>query len=197
MSGQRQALHIEESDLVHTIIGTVPMKTTTGISSPSLFLAVLFLVAALPSRTLCQSKPGISEKLVAQAEVIAIGKVASLSSEWNEAHSRIRTRVTLSVSEFVKGGSPGGSMTIYVPGGEVDGIGEIYSHMPTFHQDENVVVFAAKDRENHLRVSEGARGKFTIEQNTLSGRPEIAGGISVDQFKTQIRLAIQKQQETK
>jgi len=173
------------------------MKNASGVFSPSLFLAVLFLLVAFPPFVRCQSNPGIPEQLAAQSEVIAIGKVASLSSEWNEGHTRIRTRVTLSVSEYVKGGSSASSLTIYVPGGEVDGVGEMYSHMPTFRKDENVVVFAARDRENHLRVSEGARGKFTIEKNTASGRAEIAGGISVDQFKTQIRLAIQKQQELK
>jgi len=175
----------------------VSMKNASGISYKSLSLGLLFLVVSLPSFTLCQTQTAITEQLAAQAEVIAIGKVASLSSEWNKAHTRIRTRVTLAVSEYVKGASPASSLTIYVPGGEVDGIGEIYSHMPTFHQDENVVVFAAKDRENHLRVSEGAQGKFTIEKNTTTGRAEIAGGISVDQFRTQIRLAIQKQQEMK
>ena len=95
MSGQRQALHIEESDPVHSIIGTVPMKNTTGIFSPSLFLAVLFLVVSFPSFLRCQSGPGIPEQLAAQSDVIAIGKVASLASEWNEAHTRIRTRVTV------------------------------------------------------------------------------------------------------
>ena len=173
------------------------MKNATGIFPPSLFLAVLFFFVAFPSFLRCQSGPAIPEQLAAQSEVIAIGKVANLSSEWNEAHTRIRTRVTLAVSEYVKGGSSEGSLTIYVPGGEVDGIGEIYSHMPTFRKDENVVVFAAKDRDNRLRVSEGARGKFTIEKNATTGRAEIAGGISVDQFRTQIRLAIQKQDELK
>ena len=69
----------------------------------------------------------------------------------------IRTRVTLSVDQFVKGGSPQNSLTIYIPGGEIDGVGEVYSHMPTFRQNEDVVVFAEKDRDDRYRVLKDPR----------------------------------------
>lgn len=173
------------------------MKNNSRVVSPCLFAAVFFVLMGLPAQLQSQAKMVLAGKLAERAEVIAIGKVTRVQSEWNESHTMIRTRVTLAVDQYVKGESAQGSLTLYVPGGEVDGVGEIYSHMPSFKEDESVVVFAEKDTEDRLRVSEGSRGKFTIEKDATSGKAQIAGGISLDQFETQLRLAVQKQQEMK
>lgn len=173
------------------------MKNGSGIIFKSLFLGIFALLVVSPSSLLSQSQTALAEELAARAEVIAIGKVTGIESEWNEARTKIRTRVTLSVDQFVKGGSSQNSLTIYIPGGEIGGVGEIYSHMPTFRHNENVVVFAEKDRENHYRVSAGSQGKFSVEKDKATGKAMISGGKSLDELTTQLRIAVQKQQEIK
>ena len=173
------------------------MKNGSGIIFTSLLLCIFLFPVVSPPSLLSQSKPALAEELAARAEVIAIGKVTGIQSEWNEARTMIRTRVTLSVDQFVKGGLSQNAMTIYVPGGEIDGVGEIYSHMPTFRQNEDVVVFAEKDRENRYRVSQGSQGKFSVETDKATGKAMISGGRSLDELTTQLRIAVQKQQEIK
>jgi len=158
-----------------------------------IILSLLGIGSLLAASAFGQSNAAMAEQLAARAEVIAIGKVTGVESEWNETHTMIRTRVTLSVDQFVKGGSSQNALTIYVPGGEIDGVGEIYSHMPTFRRDEDVVVFAEKDRDNRYRVSAGSQGKFLVEKNTTTGKAMIAGGRSLDDLKAQLNLVIQQQ----
>jgi hypothetical protein len=107
--------------------------------------------------------------------VVAVGKVSSLVPQWNEDHSRIFTRVTLSVDQYIKGGSAGQPLTLLVPGGEVDGVGELYSHTAVFQSDESVLVFAQKDREGNYRVSAGQQGKYTVKRDDASGRLMVGG----------------------
>lgn len=166
------------------------MKNGSRVVLVSLLPVVVSLFAA---SAFGQSNSAMTEQLTARAEVIAIGKVTSVESEWNESHTMIRTRVTLSVDQFVKGGSSERAMTIYVPGGEIDGVGEIYSHMPTFRKDEDVVVFAEKGRDDRYRVSAGSQGKFLLEKDEASGKPMVAGGRSLDDLKAQIHLVITQQ----
>jgi hypothetical protein len=101
------------------------MKIQSGLITKGISLALLL---ALPGAgALSQSKELTTEALAGQAEVVAVGKVSSLVPQWNEDHSRIFTRVTLSVDQYIKGGSAGQPLTLLVPGGEVDGVGELYS----------------------------------------------------------------------
>ena len=151
-----------------------------------LWIVPLVLVALVPTGVRSQSKHLTTDKLTTQAEVVAVGKVKETKSEWDEFHSSIRTRVTLSVDEYLKG-SGGNTFDVYVPGGEVDGVGELYTHMARFKKDEEVVVFARKDQKNRYRVSGGDQGKFIIEKDQASGRPTIGGSQSLDDFKTEVR----------
>ncbi len=153
--------------------------------------------AALTLTALCintspvfgQMKMLSTEELTRRADVVAVGQVASLSSEWNETHSAIRTRVVLSVSQYVKGTGEGGSLTVYVPGGEVGTVGEIYSHMPVFHRDEDVVVFAEKDRQNRYRVCAGQQGKFVVKTDAATGVKLVAGRRTLQEFTAEIKRA--------
>lgn len=176
-----------------TFMETASMKNGSRVIFMSVFLIIASLLVGYATSAFGQSNAAMAEQLAARAEVIAIGKVTGVESEWNESHTMIRTRVTLSVDQFVKGGSSQNAMTIYVPGGEIDGVGEIYSHMPTFRRDEDVVVFAEKDRENRYRVSAGSQGKFLVEKNSVTGKAMIAGGRSLDDLKAQLHLVIQQQ----
>ena len=82
------------------------------------------------------------------ADVIVTGKVAKQKSSWNKDKTRIYTQATLQVDEYLKGNS-GNSVVVTYPGGEVGDVGELYTHMPRFTNDENVLVFLKKDQKDN------------------------------------------------
>jgi len=151
-----------------------------------LWIVPLVLVALVPAGVRSQSKHLTTDKLTTQAEVVAVGKVKETKSEWDEFHSSIRTRVTVSVDEYLKG-SGANNLDVYVPGGEVDGVGELYTHMAKFKKDEEVVVFAEKDSNNRYRVSGGDQGKVIVKKDETTGMPMVGGQQSLDDFKVEVR----------
>jgi len=148
---------------------------------------VLFIPAVLvPAGVRSQSKHMATDKLTTRAELVAVGVVKETKSEWDESHSSIRTRVTVSVDEYLKG-SGAKTLEIYVPGGEVDGVGELYTHMAKFKKDEEVVVFAEKDTEHRYRVSGGDQGKINVKKDKATGVTMVGGQQSLDDFKAEVR----------
>jgi hypothetical protein len=100
------------------------------------------------------------------ADVILTGKVIQKKSEWTTEGSSIYTRVTVQVDEIIKGNTSQQTVTIIHPGGEVDDIGELYTHIPTFSDDENVLLFARKHSNNtDYLVFEGEAGKITLYED--------------------------------
>jgi hypothetical protein len=151
-----------------------------------LWIVPVLLPLLLPIRGMGQSKHVPTEKLTGQAEIVAFGTVKETRSEWNEARTSIRTRVTLVVDEYLKG-SGGGTLDIYVPGGEVDGVGEIYTHMAKFKKGEEVVVFAEKDKKSRYRVTGGDQGKVLVKSDKLTGRPMVGGTQPLEGYKAEVR----------
>ncbi len=147
----------------------------------------------LPLSIFSQIKPASTSELALRAEVVAVAKVASLVSEWNENRTMIRTRVTLSVVEFVKGGNNSRTLTIYVPGGEVGEVGEVYSDMPAFRPDEEVVVFAERDTQNRYRVSAGPQGKLTVNRDKMTGLPMVSPGRTLETLTSEVKQAVETQ----
>lgn len=158
----------------------------------SVLIAGAILSATLPARVQSQIKHVSTDELTQKSEVVARGKVREMKSEWDETRSRIRTRVSLSVDEYLKGGG-GGTLEVIIPGGEVDGVGELYSHMARFKQDEDVVVFVEKDKKGRYRVAGGSEGKFSVKKDDATGKPVVAGSRSLDDFRSEIKRAAQRQ----
>ena len=90
------------------------------------------------------------EELSNGADSVIVGTVVERSSYWNDEHTGIYTSVVLSVEERFKGTASQDKITITLPGGEVDGIGEWVSEMPSFDQGEKAVVFLKKLPEEQL-----------------------------------------------
>lgn len=169
-----------------------------GVSTTRTVFCMLAVLAlcVFPSLTSAQEQALKTEELTRQADLVVVGKVAGLKAGWNNDKSRIFTTVTLAVDQTLKGDAGTGSVTILVPGGEVDGVGELYSHTARFTKDEDVVVFAAKDRTGDLRVTGGSEGKVAISRDVSSGRARVSDRMSLDEFKDRIKSAVQVQ-ETK
>jgi hypothetical protein len=148
------------------------------------------LIVAQPEFLVCQSKHLSTDELSKQAEVVAVGKVSDVKSQWDKNKSRIVTQVTMAVGEYLKGNA-GGLMTITTLGGEVDGVGEWYSHSPRFKNAEDVVVFAKRDKQGRYRIAGGHEGKFSVKKDAVSGKQVVGEYGSLDDFKSQIRKSVQ------
>ena len=134
----------------------------TRASSLTLLAILVFFFPALESTVLFgQSRILGTNDLANQSDVVAVGRVAAIRAEWNADKSRILTRVTLSVSEFLKGGDEQ-AISILTPGGEIGEVGELYFGAPRFAQDEEVVVFVKRGPNRAYTVTGGAQGKAGI-----------------------------------
>src|SRR5947207_8160562 len=96
------------------------------------FVIVLLLALAVSVQAGAQSKSNLpkTDALTKDADVIVVGKVGRVESAWADGKQRIETRVSVSVDETIKGAADGNALVVVVPGGEVDGVGEWYSHTP-------------------------------------------------------------------
>ena len=141
------------------------------------------------------------EELTNGADSVIVGTVVEYSSYWNDEHTRIYTSVVLSVEEWLKGTASQDRITVSLPGGEVDGVGEWVSDMPSFDQGERAVVFLKKlleaqlpkVKDSKLQLSEeqfevygGFRGKFTITGDKV-------GNLPVAEFKERVGKVVRGQ----
>lgn len=155
----------------------------------------IVLMTLFPVLLQSQGIASKTEELARKADVIAVGKVTKVSAEWNETRTMIRTRVMVTIDEALKGGNTGNVITIFVPGGEVDGIGEWYSHTARFVEDEDIMLFAEKNEIGGFRVAGGEEGKVSITRDEKTGERMIPNVGQFDQFKNQIQTVV-KTQET-
>jgi hypothetical protein len=138
-----------------------------------------------------QSIPLSTQQLTLQSDVVAVGTVSATQCEWNANKTRINTRVTIAVREFLKGGGVEQQITVLTPGGEIGDVGELYCGAARFQKDEEVVVFAKKQTGPAMQVAGGAMGKFTIERDKATQVLITAPGMTLDNLRTQVRSAAQ------
>ncbi len=158
-------------------------RTATGC-----LIATLVLAAIVPA--FAQKNGRTVEDLARQADVIAVGKVTATKSGWDGSHKRIVTSVTVNVGEYLKG-NEGNVLTVTTMGGEVNGVGEWYSHTARFKAEEEVVVFANRDREGKLRVAGGEEGKMKIERDSKTGAALVQGNRTLADLKKHVSESLQ------
>ncbi len=137
-----------------------------------------------------QAKLLSTEELTNRAVVVAVAKVSSAQSEWSAERERIFTRVTLSVEQFLKGEQHDRTITLIVPGGEIDGVGELYTHTAKFKPQEEVLVFAERDSRGNLRVVAGEQGKFTVIEDNVSSRNIVGDDQALDVLVEKIKAVV-------
>ena len=98
-------------------------------------LVVIFLSPLTIDVTLAQSQQLLIREMTNEAEAIVVGTVSAKHCEWTADKSRIMTRVTIRVDEFVKGERSGEEITVTHWGGEIGEVGELYTHTPRFDMD--------------------------------------------------------------
>jgi hypothetical protein len=134
------------------------------------------------------------KRLSKDSDVIITGKVTQKESHWNESKTRIYTRTTVQVEEYLKGANAEYSIEIRYPGGEIGDIGELYSHMPRFEDEEEVLVFLKKDDKiMEYKVLNGEEGKITLLSDANSKNKVTTSNVPLEDLKLQIKSYIKEQ----
>lgn len=163
---------------------------TKSIATIWQVVIILFLINSI---SFTQTHKSDLQKLSNDAEVIVIGKVTKSQSVWSDDKSKILTNVTITVDEYLKGKSASKTITITHLGGEIDGVGEIYSHHPIFSVDEDVLLFAKTDLDSKLVVLEGENGKLLINNEREDGVRTIGQNQRLVNIKDQIKNYVVEQ----
>ena len=168
-------------------MGALSRRICWALSVPVL------LVSTFSSTVFAQQRAVSADDLARRADVVVVGRVADMQSEWAEGKTRIVTRVTLDVREYLKGGDGASrTVTIWTLGGEIGEVGELYTHAPTFQPNENVVVFLQKNVAEDYVVAAGTQGKYNIERDPVSGESVVAGKQRLEEFSVAVKRAVQQ-----
>jgi len=158
-----------------------------AIKSIIMFLLFLFLYGFFFTSSAQQEAVDLKE-LTTNSDAIITGKVTQQTSSWNEDKTKIYTLATVQVDEYIKGSNGGNTVTIKYLGGEVGEIGEIYSHMPRFENNEEVLVFLKKDMNtSDYKVSNGESGKISLINDPRTGELMTNSNVRVSTLKIQIK----------
>ncbi|MBT8390342.1 MAG: hypothetical protein HKO83_05965 [Ignavibacteriaceae bacterium] len=151
-------------------------------------LYVLLMFCGLTTYSFAQQITTDLRALSKGADVIVVGKVTQQVSSWNEDKTRIYTRATLQINDYVKGNNSGNSVIVKYLGGEVGEIGEKYSHMPRFEDEEEVLVFLMKDEKStDYKVYNGENGKIRVINDSKTGEKVTPSNVQVNSLKAQIK----------
>lgn len=161
----------------------------------SYFLFVLMIISGFYFTSLAQLSSSEIKILSEKADVILTGKVAQQTSSWNENKTRIYTHATIQVEDYIKGNNSGNTVTVTYPGGEVGDIGEMYSHMPSFENNEEVLLFLKKDSKNtSFKVINGEDGKITVTTDTKTGEKITSSKRHISSLTAQIKSYLDTKQ---
>lgn len=135
-----------------------------------------------------QDNQSIIKKMSKEADVILTGKVVNHDSKWNEDRSKIYTDVTVQVTDLIKGAENNEKIVVRYAGGEVGDVGELYTHMPKFEMEEEVLLFAKLGQENQpYKVLAGESGKITLFRNQSTGSLLTAQNIEITEITKNIQ----------
>lgn len=155
-------------------------------------LCTLILFVFNPGFIFSQSLSADIKSLAQNADVIVTGKVIDQNSVWSKARTMILTHVTVRVDDLIKGSAGQTNITIIHPGGEIDNIGEYYSHIPVFKVNEEVLLFLKKDQGiNSYKVLEGESGKLKLYNDPVNGEKITARHKKASDLKKEIRSYVQ------
>jgi len=154
-----------------------------------MFITVLFLfIAGQISNTYSQKKNSKLNHLTEVADIIVTGKVVKQKSVWNHNKTKIITHTTIQVEEYLKGHNSENLLVVNHLGGEVDGVGELYTHMPKFKNDEEVLLFLKSNQSNKdFKIINGDEGKITILKNSKTSEKITASNIPFNSLKMHIK----------
>jgi hypothetical protein len=112
--------------------------------------------------------------LVRGGDMIFVGTAVSSVSAWNAERTRIYTRTTFQVEEYLKGYA-GETVVIETLGGKADGIGMLVPGMPAFNVKSKHLIFTKTGRVTGThRVLGWAQGNFRVHKDPHTGREAVS-----------------------
>ena len=121
------------------------------------------------------------------ADIIIIGKVSEQKSRWNKDKTRIYTDVNIKVDEYLKGNTGQSEIIVTHLGGEVGEVGELYSHIPSFKTEEDVLLFVKKAKyDDAYNVFQGEYGKISLVLDEGSGKLMTTNKKNLSSLKSEI-----------
>src|SRR5262245_4414404 len=137
------------------------------------FLVVLTTACGVSCFATTAIMPADSD-LVIGARSIVIGRVLSISSSFSLQHTDINTYVKVGVDEVLKGDITASEMVLREPGGrDGDTVGVVFG-APEFARGERVLLYLDTWPDGSLRVYQMFLGKFSIGQDSVTGRAVVA-----------------------
>jgi len=154
--------------------------------------SLLYLTMIIFSGFYCTSNAQMNsnelKSMSENADLIVTGKVINQNSSWNKDKTRIYTQATIQVEESLKGNTGGSSVVVRYLGGEVGDVGELYSHMPKFEDQEEVLVFLKKNNNNiDYKVFNGENGKISVINDPKTGEKVTTSNVQINSLKAQIK----------
>ncbi len=155
---------------------------------------LVLMITGFYLMSFAQDKEVRLKELTKGADVILTGKVIHKHSTWNEDKSRIYTKTTVQVEEYLKGKGNGDSVEITYPGGEVGDVGELYTHMPKFENNEDVLVFLKRDqKQKGYKVFNGEEGKITLKSDSKTNEKITKSEVRITNLKSKIKRFLDEQ----
>ena len=108
--------------------------------------------------------------LVARSDIVVIGTVATVRSDWHSTRKIVFTGIKLEVDEVLKGSVTANSLNFYQTGGRSGAVVSAIAGTPVFDPQERVLLFLYMNREGRLAVVGLFQGKFSIEMDSSSGQ---------------------------
>lgn len=132
-------------------------------SLPPLLTLLLVFAVALPAGA--GSAPKWSDQeLIGFSDVILTGRVADITSGWDDSVRSIYTYVHVDVDEVLRGSVGSSRVIVKQLGGEAGEIGLAVADQPTFATGEDVLLFLeARPRDGSLYTSAMWQGKWGVE----------------------------------
>jgi hypothetical protein len=135
------------------------------------------------------------EDLAQRAELVVIGEVTSVASEFHATRSQIVTRVDVRVAEALKGKAGANPLQLRQPGGRVGEMTSEVAGAARFVAGERTLLFLARGGDGTLAVVGLFQGKFALERDgagrdvavrRVPGSAEVLDRVSLDQIRVAV-----------
>jgi hypothetical protein len=186
----------------------VKLKEPTGFANllqgnrlPSTACRIIFLLILTWTGNIransIPARPLLIAELTRRSDVIALGTVTSIGSDWNLNGRTIETRIDLKVEEIFKGTVDGMKISFHQLGGVVGDTASSVGEAAPFVEGERVAVFLFKNKQQKLQLVGSFQGKFLVESRPegevavrrVPGLGKPLDEIPLDDFKMQIQKA--------
>ena len=137
-------------------------------------------------------------ELAKRSDVIVLGTVSFIASDWNLNRTAIETRIDLKVEEIFKGRVDDGKVSFHQLGGTAGEIASSVGEAASFEEGERVAVFLLKNNRDGLQLVGSFQGKFLVQRRPegemavrrIPGVNKPVDQVPLEIFKLQVREAI-------